>query len=310
MGVFRTALLWGSQNKWLENQFRRRRFARKAVSRFMPGEELDSALRAADDLNKRGISTILTCLGENVASPDEISAVTRDYQQTLDQVRAHGLPTQVSVKLTNLGLDVDRDGTYAHLQTLIRHAAQLNNFVWVDMEASEYVDVTLALYRRARAEFPNVGLCLQAYLYRTADDLADLLERDASIRLVKGAYREPASVAFPRKADVDRNFMELTGAMLDHTKTSTAHPHAVATHDMALIDATRSLADRKAVPQDRWEVDMLFGIRQADQLRLVEAGVPVRVLISYGEAWFAWYMRRLAERPANVGFVVKSMVSG
>ena len=231
-------------------------------------------------------------------------------EESLDQVQERGLSTHISVKLTHLGLDLDRDGTYAHLETLIRHAAQSNNFVWVDMEGSEYVDVTLDLFRRARAEFPNVGLCLQAYLYRTADDLADLLERDATIRLVKGAYRESPKVAYPRKADVDQNFLKLTEAMLDHTKTSAAQPHAVATHDVTLIEAIRALAAQKGIARDRWEVDMLYGIRQADQLRLVEEGVPVRVLISYGKAWFAWYMRRLAERPANVGFVVKSMVSG
>jgi len=315
MGVFRTALLWGSENKWLERQFRSRRFAKRAITKFMPGEDLDAALTACKRLGDRGIPCILTRLGENVASTSEIASVVEHYRDVLDRVHERNLDTHISIKLTQLGLDLQRDEAYNNLETLIQHAATKNNFVWIDMEASNYVDATLELYTSARKAYSNVGVCVQAYLYRTKDDLTRLLEIDSTIRLVKGAYREPPSVAFPKKHDVDANFFELAQMLLEHGAGRSSNGrkaparHAIATHDLALINRIIGAGPGKGAFQDGVEIDMLYGIRSAEQLRLVDRGTPVRVLISYGEAWFPWYMRRLAERPANVGFVLKSLVS-
>lgn len=302
MKVMRSALLWGSRNRWLEQQFRRRRFAKKAVSRFIPGESAADALRAARDLRARGINSILTRLGENVTSTAEVAEVMEHYLGVLDSVPQTELDTHISVKLTQLGLDLDPAGTYANFTRLVERAAATNNFVWIDMEYSNYVDATLDIFHRARATWDNIGVCVQAYLYRTEEDLQKLLAANAVVRLVKGAYDESPDVAFPKKADVDANYLKLTRMLLRHRTQTPGAPHAIATHDMTLINAIQ------AEQANGWEVDMLYGIGTADQIRLAAADHPVRVLISYGEAWFAWYMRRLAERPANVGFVLRSMV--
>jgi proline dehydrogenase len=316
MSIFRTALLWGSENRWLERQFRSRRFAKKAITRFMPGEDLDAALTACQSLGDRQIACILTRLGENVSSTDEIADVVSHYRDVLERVRAKNLDTHISIKLTQLGLDRSRDEAFANLDHLVQHAATTGNFVWIDMESTPYVDPTLEIYMASRKAHPNVGVCVQAYLYRTKDDLTRLLEADATIRLVKGAYREPPDLAFPKKRDVDDNFFDLSEMLITHAGRRVSNGqrpparHAIATHDLALIERIRQRADAKGGSAEGWEIDMLYGIRANDQTRLVEQGVPVRVLISYGEAWFPWYMRRLAERPANVGFVLKSLVSG
>lgn len=308
MNVLRNALLWSSQNKWIERQFRQRRFAQRAISRFMPGETVDAALDAAEGLKGRGIGTIVSCLGENVSSASEIESVAEHYVEVLEKIQTRRLDTHISIKPTHLGLDVDADLTADHLETLLAEAASRQNFVWIDMESSGYVDQTLDLFRRARDRHENVGVCLQAYLYRTAQDLEDLLARDAVIRLVKGAYKESPKVAFPQKRDVDGNYLALAAKLLDHSKGSSSLPPAIATHDLEVIRELRQMATERSVPRERFEIDMLYGIRTAEQYRLTDAGIPTRVLISYGEAWFAWYMRRLAERPANMGFVLRSMV--
>ena len=302
MKVMRNALLWGSQNRWLEEQFRRRRFAKKAVSKFIPGESVGDALRAARELRERGLDSILTRLGENVTSAAEVNEVVQHYHEVLDRIGQSELHTHISIKLTQLGLDLDRDATNANLASLVQHAAEKNNFVWIDMEYSHYVDATLQIFHRTRTKWDNVGVCLQAYLYRTKRDLTKLLEADAVVRLVKGAYAESPDVAFPKKSDVDANYLKLAQLLLEHRAQTPGPPHAIATHDMKLINAVQ------AKQAGGWEVDMLYGIASGEQKRLVAAGHPVRVLVSYGEAWFAWYMRRLAERPANVGFVLRSMV--
>ncbi len=308
MGIARSILLWGSQNRWIENQFRRRRFARYAVSRFMPGEDTDSALAEAEKLRKRNISTVVTQLGENLTSMDEADQVAAHYIDVLDKTDDLGLNCHVSIKLTQLGLDLDPKRTAKHLEALVVHAASHNNVIWVDMEASKYVDATLDLYCRLRERHENMGLCLQAYLHRTPQDVDRLLTMGSAIRLVKGAYREPANVAMARKRDVDDAFVRLATTIAEHAARGTAIKPGIATHDMTIIaELQRIAADRHW--ENAFEVQMLYGIRRAEQLRQAEAGVPTRVLISYGAAWFAWYMRRLAERPANMGFLFRTMFS-
>jgi proline dehydrogenase len=215
----------------------------------------------------------------------------------------------LSVKLTQLGLDVDVDRCYANLRTIAERANRRRTTVWIDMEQYAYLETTLTLYRRLLGEFPNVGVCLQAYLYRTKDDLQSLLPLGGGIRLVKGAYREPANIAYPKKRDVDASFIDLATQMLAYGGHP-ARPRLVfGTHDRRMLDAVTEHAERARVPRDASEFHLLYGIQRAQQTRLVREGHRVRVLISYGDQWFAWYMRRLAERPANVWFAVRSMFS-
>ncbi|HEY6058984.1 MAG TPA: proline dehydrogenase family protein [Gemmatimonadales bacterium] len=305
MSIARSFLLRASRSPWLAEQFRRRAFARRAVRRFMPGESLLDALDASAELAKASMGTVLTQLGEQVRNAAEAEDVRDHYLNVFDQVRDRFLPAQVSVKLTHLGLDVDRDACLRHVRALAEKARKEGCFLWIDMEESRYVDATLDLYRRVREEGPGVGVCLQAYLRRTPQDLAALLPLSPAIRLVKGAYNEPGTVALPRKADVDAQYSTLAVQLLDAAAAGGATT-VFGTHDLPLIERIREqTAARKA--DGRYEVHMLYGIRSDAQRRLAGEGVKVRVLISYGSHWFAWYMRRLAERPANVWFVVRSL---
>jgi proline dehydrogenase len=306
VNVLRNVLLAGSQNAWLSERAMRYPFVRRSVSRFMPGERIEDAIDAARRLQPAKITTILTQLGENLTRPDEADAVTHHYMDVLERVRAAGLDAQISIKPTQLGLDLDAEQCYRNLQRLVDRAAELHNVVWIDMESSPYVDPTLALYRRVRERSDNIGVALQAYLYRTSADLDALLPLNPAIRLVKGAYREPGKIAFPRKADVDEHFFALASRMLA-VRTGLL---GIATHDAGLIGRLQDFIREHNVLADAYEFEMLYGIQRGLQTRLAGEGRRVRVLISYGEHWFPWYMRRLAERPANVWFVVKSLVSG
>jgi len=305
MSLARSLLLWGSQSSWLEAQMRRRAFARRAVRRFMPGEELEAALAASADLVERGTAgTVLTQLGENLAQRSEADAVRRHYLDVLDRIATRALPTQISVKLTQLGLDFDVDDCVSALESLAARAAP--GLVWVDMEDSRYTGATLDVFRRVRARHANVGLCLQAYLRRTPDDLASLLPLSPAIRIVKGAYAEPPEQAFARKRDTDAAYLAIASRLIAHAAATGAPAPVLGTHDGRLIAELQRRAAAAGLPRSACEVHMLYGIRVADQERLTRAGVAVRVLISYGTAWFRWYMRRLAERPANVWFVLRS----
>jgi proline dehydrogenase len=310
MALMRNALLWASRNPWLAQNFPKYSFARAAVRRFMPGTTADAALDAAATLEPRGIGAVFTRLGENLTDLKSADAVVEHYLDVYDRIAERGLNAQVSIKLTQLGLDISEDDAIRNLIALAARAEQHANVLWVDIEDSSYVDRTLAAFRALLAEHRNVGLCLQSYLRRTADDLEALLEHTAAIRLVKGAYSEPPEIAFPDKRDVDESYFRLACRMVDAASRFTDSPSPVmGTHDVKLIERIATHADGNGIPRDAWQVHMLYGIRTAEQLRLAEAGRPVRVLISYGEEWFPWYVRRLAERPANIWFVVKSMVA-
>ncbi len=306
MGIVRNALLVGSQNAWLRDHVSDLPFVRRAVSRFMPGERLEDALTAAAELQRLGLGAVLTVLGENITDVAAAEQTTRHYITVCHEVSARSLDSDISVKLTQLGLDVDTGRCRANLFTLAEETKRRNIRLWIDMEQSSCVDRTLDM-RRALRDFPHVGVCLQAYLYRTAGDLASLIPLGGGIRLVKGAYREPATIAYPRKSDVDENYFTLATQML---AASGAGLRAVfGTHDQRLIDRVRQHAAAASVPRDAFEFHLLFGIQRAAQARLAREGHRVKVLISYGEQWFPWYMRRLAERPANLVFVAKSMFS-
>ena len=310
MSLARRLLLAGSRSPWLARQLRQRAFLRHAVRRFLPGEEASAALAAAAELRRAGLGAVLTQLGEQVTDEADARAVRDHYLELLDRIRDQGLGAELSVKLTQLGLDRDRAACARDVITLAGHAARAGSFLWIDMEESRYVDPTLALVREVLAAGPRLGICLQAYLRRTPADLAALWPLGPAIRLVKGAYNEPASVAWPRKRDVDRAYAELAAQLLERVAPhGMLGPRAVfGTHDGDLIARIRDLADVLAVVPGAYEIHMLYGIRAREQVALARAGCRVRVLISYGSAWFPWYMRRLAERPANVWFVLRNLV--
>jgi proline dehydrogenase len=307
MGAARNALLWISENRKLREALPRYRFIRRAVSRFMPGEKLEDAIAGADRLKGQSIGTVFTHLGENVSDAAEAKNVADDYVEMLRQIKKSGLDTHVSVKLTHLGLDLDQSLCLENLRTAVKEAETSGTMVWIDMEQSSYVDRTLAMFRAIRKDHRNVGLCLQAYLYRTEKDLNDLLPLAPAIRFVKGAYKEPAAIAFAKKSDVDANFFKLSKMLLG--QSSKGARLVAGTHDMNLIRSVQDEAGRIAVSKSEYEFHLLYGIQTQEQVRLAREGFRVRVLISYGSFWFPWYVRRLAERPANVWFVVRKMFS-
>jgi len=309
VGLARKLLLAASTNAFLRERATKTAFVRRSVSAFMPGERLEDAMAAAAAQQAQGIGAIFTKLGENLTRADAAEQVTAHYLDALDRIAAANLRAQISVKPTQLGLDFDFALCLANLRRLVDRAATHNNFVWIDMERSAYVDRTLDLFRRMREHSPSVGVALQAYLHRTKDDLDSLLPLGAAIRIVKGAYLEAASVALQRKADVDENFFNLACHVLMSSAGTPGTLH-IATHDERLIERMRVFIDEHRVPASAYEYAMLYGIRRPLQLRLAESNRPLRVLIAYGDHWFEWYMRRLAERPANVWFVVKSLFAG
>jgi proline dehydrogenase len=280
---------------------------RRAVRRFMPGETLDDALAAARPLQAAGIGTMYTRLGENLedlAAADEVAA---HYLTVIDRIVAAGIDGEISVKPTQLGLDLDPDACFGHLVRVAEHAAAAGSYLWIDMEGSAYVEATIALYERLRAVQPRTGICLQAYLRRTAGDIERLRPLDPAIRLVKGAYDEKASIAYRDRREVDTNYVGLAVAfLLDGRGRPTRL--GLGTHDVALIEQIAAQVRPSGIGRDGFEVEMLYGIRADQQFRLANEGYRVQALIAYGEHWYPWYMRRLAERPANVWFALRQML--
>ncbi len=307
MGLARALLLRGSESRWLAEQLSRRRFVRRATTRFIPGELMEDALAAASVLREKGITSILTLLGENVEHATAAESVAEEYALLVARAAEAGLDADVSVKPTHLGLDFGFDGAAANFQSIAAAAAAHGRLVAVDMESSPYCDPTLDLYRVLRAEHDNVGICLQSYLYRTDSDMEELLSMAPMIRLVKGAYKEAPDLAYPKKSDVDASYLRLSQVLLEAAREGTARV-AFGTHDAdVILEINRRAADMKC-PRESYEFQMLYGIQRELQESLAGTGYRVRVLISYGAYWFPWYMRRLAERPANVGFVLRNML--
>lgn len=286
----------------------RRRFANRAVRKFMPGERLEDALDAAARFRQHGITTIVTQLGENVTQRSQAEGVCQHYLHALDEIRTRALDSEPSVKLTQLGLDVSKDLCMQLLDTIAARANTLGNYLWIDMEGSPYTDVTLELYRAMRSKYAHTGLALQAYLRRSPEDLEQLLSIGATVRLVKGAYREPPDIALQSRHDVDDQYFALACRMLRSRSNPNSGRMILGTHDLKLLQRVTTFAQTNGIARSAYEVHMLYGIRTADQIRLVQEGYTVRALISYGSAWFQWYMRRLAEKPSNLWFVVRSVV--
>jgi proline dehydrogenase len=304
----RTMLLWMARNHWLRDHLPRLPFARRAVRKFMPGERIEDALEAAEQFRPLGIGILLTHLGENLTSPEQAQAVADHYRDVLDKVMARGLDAEISVKPTQLGLDLDADAALGHLRALAARAAEAGGSLWLDMEGSAYTQATLDLYTALKADHPSVGICLQSYLRRSPADVDALIPLQPQIRLVKGAYDEPATIAFRKKQDVDRAYEELAAQMLPAVAKGELRL-GLGTHDTRLIERIAEQARAADMAVDAFEVQMLYGIRTDEQRRLAAAGYRVRDLISYGEAWYAWYLRRLAERPANVWFALRQIFS-
>jgi len=308
MSIMRSFFLACSQSAWMRERATRYRFVRRAVSRFMPGETAQDALSAAQQLQRVSIGTVFTRLGENITDRSEANAVTEHYLEVLDRIRELGLAGEVSVKLTQIGLDLSPHLAFENLVRIVQHAGSAS-VVWIDMEASNYVDVTLDLFRRARSQYANAGICVQAYLYRTVPDVESLISMGSAVRLVKGAYQESPEVAFPRKSDVDENYFRLVQQLLGEQAQSHGVRAAFATHDVNLIRRIIGYAESEKLGKSSFEFQMLYGIQREEQLRLAKQGLTSIVLIAYGSFWFPWYMRRLAERPANVLFVLRNLLS-
>jgi proline dehydrogenase len=305
MKPLRTALLKASQSSWLRDHAPRYRFTRRTVERFMPGEDAEDALTAAGRLQQNGLHTILSHLGENVADRAEAEAVTQHYLEVLKRIRELGLGSELSIKLTQLGLDLDFDFCLANFDRIANEVPP-NRTLWVDMEQSPYVDVILDFCRHARKKHRNVGVCVQAYLFRTERDIEQLIAEGSAVRLVKGAYNEPPEIAFAKKSDADENYFLLAQLLLSPESRRAGLRAALGTHDRKLINRITDWASARGITKDEVEFQMLYGIQSPEQLRLARAGFRSGVFICYGSHWFPWFMRRLAERPANVLFLARN----
>jgi proline dehydrogenase len=280
---------------------------RRVVSRFIPGEHLDDAVRAVAEINRNGASASLNPLGEHVENEVMAEAAAETYLEIVERIGDEGLDSNVSVKLTMLGLAFDRDLAVEHLRKILDEATKHGTSVRIDMESSAYVDVTLGIYEELHDEYPNLGVVIQSYLRRSAEDVERLIPMGAAIRLVKGAYKEPPEVAFPKKADVDRNFADLQERLLDPDAREHGVELAVATHDPVLVDKAKALLRQREI-ETGVEFQFLNGIRRDVQQQIIADGFDLRVYVSYGPSWYPWFMRRLAERPANLTFFLRHLL--
>jgi proline dehydrogenase len=301
----RTVLLQLADSKKIESFVRGNRWSAAAARRFVAGESIEEAISPVRALNAQGISASLDLLGESVRNQQQVAEVLDTYLRVFQNIRDEGLNANVSVKLTALGLDIDAELCYRNMTRLLA-AAGAEQFVRIDMESSDYTQRTLDLFMRlwnSPEAFRNVGVVIQSYLHRSADDIERLIDMGARVRLCKGAYKEPPAVAFPDKADVDANYIRLMQRLLKEGR----YP-AIATHDTQMIDATKQFAQENGIAPERFEFQMLYGIRRDLQSQLVKEGYRMRVYTPFGTYWYPYLMRRLAERPANLWFVLKNML--
>jgi proline dehydrogenase len=301
--VLRASFLYLSRRRGLQRFVTRQRLTASLAYRFVAGDHLDDAVRVVTDINRRGWSASLDHLGENVAEEKAARAATADYLAAFERIASERLNANISVKLTQLGLDISPDLCQELLTRVLQRAQQLDNFLRIDMEGSAYTQRTLDLVLALHERFPNSGVVLQSYLYRTVEDIARVNAAKVRVRLVKGAYDEPPEVAFAKKADVDAKFEAEMQQLLLHG----VYP-AIATHDDRLIEATKRFAREREIATDRFEFQMLYGIRRDLQDRLFREGYRVRIYVPYGTEWYPYLMRRLAERPANLLFIVRSLI--
>jgi len=308
MALLRSTFIALSRNSALRGFSESSSFGRKMSSRFVAGLEIEDVLDAAEALNAQGISATLDSLGENVATPDEARRSAEVYHRLLDAIQKRGLNANVSVKLTQMGLELDPEIAHEIAAGLAGHAAETNNFVRIDMEGSALTQATLEIVKSVHggqsAAGPNrghIGVVIQAYLYRSEQDICELLNDGIRIRLCKGAYQEPPEIAFAAKADVDSNFVRLMRLLV-----KSGVYNGIATHDEAMIEATKRFARERDIAANEFEFQMLYGVRRDLQRSLVAEGYGMRVYIPFGREWYPYFMRRLAERPANALFLAKN----
>jgi proline dehydrogenase len=302
VSLARNAILWAADNPWLREHLPSFRFVRRTVARFMPGETLDAALGAATRLASDGLPTIVTELGENVTTRKEAEDVADHYVDAYGTIADRRLDTEISVKPTHLGLDLDPDLAAENVERVAQGAEQRGSWLWLDMESSRYVQPTIDLFRKVRATRPNTGICLQAYLRRTPVDVNDLMP-DASIRLVKGAYREHENLLVGDRRAIDESYRRLALRIMEVKGPS--ERLVLGTHDVDLVSRIEVDVERR----DEFEIAMLYGIRSTDQVRLAGEGYTIRTLISYGTHWYPWFMRRIAEKPLeNVLLALRNFV--
>ncbi len=305
----RNTLLYLSRSSRLRVAFARFRFARRISRRFVAGETQQDAIDAIRRARDLGLLATVDHLGENVTRRGEARAAAEEYLQLLDRIAESGVTAYVSLKLTQMGLDLGTDVAAEHVRLILDRARQHDNFVRIDMESSAYTQRTLDLYESLRqAGYDNVGVVIQSYLRRSLSDVRQLVALGANVRLCKGAYQEPATVAFPRKRDVDESFLECARLLFGPQARQNGAYAAIATHDERIIAGARALAAEAGLSQTDYEFQMLYGVRRDLQLRLVQEGYRVRVYIPYGTEWYPYFMRRLAERPANVVFLARSLL--
>jgi proline dehydrogenase len=303
--LLRQTFLTLSNSRELQDVALQNGLARKFALRFVAGETPEQAIRAVAALNKVGIEASLDHLGENVSSPGEAGAAADSYIDMLNLIASSGVDSNVSLKLTQMGLDIDEELCFENVCRIVKRAGELGSFVRLDMESTAYTDRTLAMFRRLwnEQQLRNVGVVLQAYLYRTEADAREMNALGARIRLCKGAYNEPPEHAYPRKADVDANYARLVKLLL-----SEGNYPGIATHDQRLIEFTKRYAASEGISPAKFEFQMLYGVRRESQEQLARQGYNMRVYVPYGKEWYPYFMRRLAERPANVVFVLGNLI--
>lgn len=306
MHLFRKPVLAIADRPVVEHFVRERRITQGLVRRFIAGETLDEALDATQKLRRLGITATLDQLGENVETAAEASTASKTYVETLDRISAAGMQPNISIKLTMLGLDAGDDRAIENLEPILAAARRVGGFVRIDMEGSVYAERTMEIFEAVHERYPTeVGIVIQTYLHRARRDVERMIERRARVRLVKGAYAEPESVAFQSREEVDDNYRRLMELLLEQG----AYP-AIATHDPALITAAQAFVAEKQISTDRFEFQMLYGVRRDAQIALVADGYRMRVYVPYGTEWYPYFTRRIAERPANALFVLRQFISG
>lgn len=305
--MLRSIFIYLSRQRRLRDLVLRVGFARRASRRFVAGETAQQAIEVVRQLNRQNILATMDHLGEEVNVEADARKARDEYLELLNRIQTGGVASHVSLKLTQFGLDISGELCRELVASVIEQAARIGTFVRIDMEGSPHTERTLAVYRDMRKQYTNVGIVLQAYLYRTVDDVRQLVDEGiANVRLCKGAYNEPATIAFPKKADVDANMVKLAQYLLSNSYAYLA----MATHDEKIIQATKQWATRYRLPRDCFEFQMLYGIRRDLQQRLADEGYRMRVYVPYGTEWYPYFMRRLAERPANVWFLVSNLMKG
>jgi proline dehydrogenase len=305
--VTRSALLYLARKEGLKNFATRFRPFKKMTTRFVAGEDIEEAIAAIREINAKGATASFDHLNESVANAAETEEEVREYLRILARIDETGIRSNVSIKLTQFGLEIDPELAYRNARQVVEDAARRGNFVRIDMESSSVTQVTIDIFKRLRAEFGlnDVGIVLQSYLRRTYDDVQDILKIPARIRICKGAYNEPPEVAFPDKKDTDENYVRIMKVLL-----KSGVYHGIATHDPKMIEATTRFVKQEGIAKEAFEFQMLYGVRRDIQVKLAQAGYNVRVYVPYGKHWYPYFMRRLAERPANVWFVLKNMFKG